>query len=92
MRLDLPELTGKQIFERAGFDTSILHNDLPHKRINTWLQNYEKYGLDYFMPEIQSYCSLTKDNKEINEENKLKNKIFKFVVKRLKEINNEKNR
>ena len=44
------------------------------------------------MPEIQSYCSLTKDNKEINEENKLKNKIFKFVVKRLKEINNEKNR
>ena len=35
MRLDLPELTGKQIFERAGFDTSILHNDLPHKRINT---------------------------------------------------------
>ena len=92
MRLDLPELTGKQIFERADFDTSILHNDLPHKRINTWLQNYERYGIDYFMPEIQSYCSLTKDSKETNEEDKLKNKIFKFVVKRLKEIEDEKNR
>lgn len=92
MRLDLPELTGKQIFERAGFDTSILHNDLPHKRINSWLKNYEKYGLDYFMPEIQAYCSLTKDSKETNEEDKLKNKIFKFVVKRLKEIEDEKNR
>ena len=44
------------------------------------------------MPEIHSYCSLTKDSKETNEEDKLKNKIFKFVVKRLKEIEDEKNR
>lgn len=93
MRLDLPELTGKQIFERAGFDTSILHNDLPHKRINSWLKNYQKYGLDYFMPEIQSYCSLTKENIESDgNEDKLKTKIFKVVLKRLKEIENEKNR
>ena len=45
------------------------------------------------MPEIQSYCSLTKENIEFDgNEDKLKSKIFKVVLKRLKEIENEKNR
>ena len=33
MRLECPELTAKEIFERAGINTTILHPDLPRKRI-----------------------------------------------------------
>ena len=39
MRIDCPELTGKQIFERAGFDTSFLHTNLPYRRIGEWFGN-----------------------------------------------------
>jgi len=41
MRLKFPELTGKQIFERAGFDTSILHDYLPYRRIGEWVKTIE---------------------------------------------------
>lgn len=58
MRLKYPELTGKQIFEKGGFDTDILHTNLPYRRIGEWLNNYKKFGLDYFLPELAPYHSL----------------------------------
>ena len=87
--MDLPELTGKQIFERAGFDTSILHDNLPYRRISSWVKNYKKFGIKYFLPEFEPYCS---KKKEIKEEpvDKFKLQLLRCVLKRLQEIENEK--
>lgn len=90
MKLDMPELTGKQIFSRAGFNTSVLHNDLPHKRINSWIMNYKKYGIQYFVPEIENYCSINKQIKESKIDD-FKQKLLKKIIERLKEIENEQN-
>lgn len=55
MRLERPELTAREIFERAGINTIILHRDLPQKRIKQWLDNYKKFGIKYFIPIDESY-------------------------------------
>ena len=89
MRLDLPQLTGKQIFERAGFDTSILHDNLPYRRIATWLNNYKKYGINYFLPEYEPYHTKNKIKKEETLD-KFKLQLLKCVLKRLKEIEDAK--
>ena len=91
MRLDRPELTGKQIFERAGFDTSILHDNLPYRRISSWLKNYKRFGVNYFIPEYEPYHTKKKTKKE-NTSDKFKLQILKCVLTRLKEIENEENR
>jgi hypothetical protein len=91
MRLDRPELTGKQIFERAGFDTSILHDNLPYRRISSWLKNYKRFGVNYFIPEYEPYHTKKKIKKE-NTPDKFKLQILKCVLTRLKEIENEENR
>jgi len=91
MRIDCPELTGKQIFERAGFDTSFLHNNLPYRRIAEWYDNYKKFGLNYFLPELEPYCSKEVKPKEIKEDT-FKLKLLKVVLNRLKEIENEETR
>lgn len=90
MRLDRPELTGKQIFERAGFDTSILHDNLPYRRISSWLKNYRRFGVNYFIPEYEPYHTKKKTKKEITPD-KFKLQILKCVLTRLKEIENEEN-
>ena len=90
MRLDRPELTGKQIFERAGFDTSILHDNLPYRRISSWLKNYKRFGVNYFIPEYEPYHTKKKTKKE-NTPDKFKLQILKCVLTRLKEIENEEN-
>lgn len=89
MRLDLPELTGKQIFERAGFDTSILHDYLPYRRIGEWLKNYKRFGINYFIPKDVPYCSKKKE--DITETpDKFKLQLLRCVLKRLKELEDEK--
>lgn len=89
MRLKFPELTGKQIFERAGFDTSILHEHLPYRRIGEWLKNYNKFGLNYFLPEYEPYHSLEKKI-EAPTEDIVKLKLLKIVLKELKQLSREK--
>lgn len=89
MRLKFPELTGKQIFERAGFDTSILHEYLPYRRIGEWLKNYNKFGLNYFLPEYEPYHSLEKKI-EAPTEDIVKLKLLKIVLKELKQLSKEK--
>ena len=88
MRLDLPELTGKQIFERAGFDTSILHDNLPYRRIGEWLKSYKRFGIQYFIPENTPYCSKKKKQKDETPD-KFKLQLLKCVLHRLKELENE---
>lgn len=55
MRKACPELTAREIFERAGINTSILHPALPRRRINEWDYNYQKFGVDYFLPSNTPY-------------------------------------
>ena len=85
MRLKFRELTGKQIFERAGFDTSILHDYLPYRRINEWVKGYKKFGIYYFIPENEPYHSLNiKTNSKKDDVFKLK--LLKVVLKDLKNL------
>lgn len=90
MRLKFPELTGKQIFERGGFDTSILNDNLPYRRIGEWLKNYRKFGISYFIPDDSPYHSL---NKEIRNKNPniMKLELLKFVLKELKKMEENSN-
>ena len=85
MRLKFPELTGKQIFERGGIDTTILHDDLPYRRIGKWLKNYKKYGVSYFLPEYEPYHSLDNLTSE-EKEDIVKLKLLRVVLKDLKEM------
>lgn len=89
LKHDCPELTAREIFARGGIDTNIIHNKLPQRRIKEWMDNYKKFGIDYFLPENEYYKSIdhNKDKKVINDD--LKEQVTKFVLNRLKEINNE---
>ena len=75
MRVECPELTAKEIFERAGINTTILHPDLPRKRIKFWIYNYKKFGVKYVIPEDQPYT--------VND--KFKKQIFDIVLRRLEQ-------
>ncbi len=89
MRLKFPELTGKQIFQRAGFDISILHDYLPYRRIGEWVKSYKKFGLNYFLPEGEPYHS--KDVKHIKKKPDIfKLKLLKEVLKELKKMDKDK--
>ena len=84
MKHDLPELSAREIFARGGIDIDILHKKLPQRRTREWLDNYEKFGLGYFVSDSNYYSS-------IKRKPSLKQQIYKFVLNRLDEINEEKN-
>ena len=90
MKHDLPELSAREIFARGGIDINIVHKKLPQRRIKEWMDNYKKFGIKYFLPEFEPYCS---KKKEIKEEpvDKFKLQLLRCVLKRLQEIENEKN-
>lgn len=91
MRLKFPELTCKDIFERAGFDTRILHDSLPHRRIGEWLKSYRKFGINYFLPELAPYHSLEFTVEKAPDIFKIK--LLSAVLQELKELDkNEKNK
>ena len=92
LKHDYPELTAREIFARGGIDTNILHKKIPQRRIKEWMDNYKKFGIRYFLPENEFYSSIHKTEKDIVHSNDLKDRLMKFVLKRLKEINNEENR
>ena len=48
-KLNYPYLTAKQIFQLAGFDTNMLSDSIPRRRINEWTKLYKKYGKEYFL-------------------------------------------
>lgn len=86
MKLEFPELTCKDIFERGGFDTSFLHPDLPHRRIGFWLKCYKKFGKDYFLQDKKYYCSLEKEMPE-KTKNIFLEKLLNSVLSNLEEYN-----
>ena len=92
LKHDYPELTAREIFARGGIDTNILHKKLPQRRIKEWIDNYKKFSIRYFLPENECYSSINTKEKDIVHSNDLKDQLMKFVLKRLKEINNEENR
>ena len=84
MRLEFPELTGKDIFLKAGFDVDMLHDNLPYRRIADWVKNYNKFGLNYFLPDLEPYHSL--EIKNVKKEDIFKTRLLGFVLIRLKEL------
>lgn len=87
MRLERPELSAKEIFALGGFNTDILSNDLPHKRIRYWYLKYRKYGADYFL-ENTPYSNLKKEKIEKNR-NDFDNKLMDYILCRLEEYAND---
>ena len=66
-------------------------NNLPYRRIGEWYDNYKKFGLNYFLPELEPYCSKEIKVQEIKEDT-FKLKLLKVVLNRLREIENEESR
>ena len=84
MRLEFPELTGKDIFLKAGFDVDMLHDNLPYRRIADWVKNYKRFGLNYFLPDLEPYHSL--DVKNVKKDDLFKTRLLSFILIRLKEL------
>lgn len=92
MKYDFPELSAREIFERGGIDINIINKKIPQRRIKEWKDNYQKFGIKYFLPEDDYYNSvITTENNKIDDDS-LKRQLMIFVIKRLKEISNEENR
>lgn len=89
MKYDNPGLSAREIFERAGFDTSILSEKLPRCRIRQWKALYEKFGVNYFLTDSSSYSTIekVKTNKETDKLFFLE--LEKFILRRLREIEND---
>lgn len=85
MRLYRPELSAKEIFEYANFDTSILNSKLPQKRIREWLDNYKKYGVNYFFPVDKPYENIITEVKSNEEQDEFKGDLLYYVLDRLEE-------
>lgn len=90
MRLDFPELSAQEIFSRGGLDTKILHPNLPQRRIKTWLENYKKFGLKYFLPETESYQAKILKKDETVKYDAFRDQLSKYVIRELKELENAK--
>jgi len=84
MRLDCPELSAREIFERAGIDSTILHKNLPQRRIKEWYDNYYRFGLAYFLPEQSHYFTIRKKKKISNTIDDFKSQLLNCVLQRLK--------
>lgn len=87
MKIENPDLSAREIFERGGLDINILHHKLPRSRIKEWMDNYKKYGIAYFLPEDNSYFTIEKDKVEYASDNYFLKELEKYICKRLKEIN-----
>ena len=88
MKFELPELTAREIFSRAGFDINMLHKKLPQRRIKDWMDNYIKFGVPYFLPEDEVYSSLNKNNNVIVPRDSMREQLMTIVLKKLEEYDN----
>lgn len=88
MKYEFPELTAREIFNRAGFDIDILNNKLPQRRIKEWKDNYIKFGVSYFFPEQGFYYSNINRLKESTKEDDMRKNIMNFVLSRLENYDN----
>ena len=86
MRLDFPELSAQEIFSRGGLDINILHPNLPRRRIKTWLENYKKFGLKYFLPETEPYQAKKIKKDEVVVKDNFREQLSKYVIRELKKL------
>ena len=89
MRLKFPELSAKEIFARGGFDIEVLNNKLPQRRIKEWLDNYNRFGVAYFLPEDAYYQTINSKPIKKNNIDNFKLKLLKTTLQNLKELRNE---
>ena len=88
LKITKPELSAKEIFERGGFDTSILNNKLPQRRIKEWFDNYKRFGIRYFLPEDDVYYSINIKNKDNTYKDMFREKLMDYVLRKLKKYDN----
>jgi len=88
MKFELPELTAREIFARGGFDTTILHKKLPQRRIKDWMDNYNKFGVLYFLPEDEIYSTLPKHDNSLIPKDSMREQLMNIVLEKLKEHDN----
>lgn len=64
-KIENPDKTARQIFEEAGFDMSILSDEIPRRRILDWTKLYKKFGVDYFNKRDEyTFCSVKKNSED----------------------------
>lgn len=69
-KIKYPEKTAREIFENAGFNMNILSLRIPQRRISYWLEQYKKFGIDYFLYKNEyRYSSSRSSLKTIYDDN-----------------------
>mgnify|MGYP007056176060 CR=1 FL=1 len=61
-----PDKSANAIFKEAGFDTNILSDRLPDKRLLEWTRKYNRYGKDYFNPYKSHYKSIKQNDNDLS--------------------------
>lgn len=79
-----PELTAKEIFEMAGFDTKLLHPETPRKRIAYWSEQIDRFGVEVFLNKKQYNSANTINDNDyliscLEENNKLLNLLIDLL-------------
>lgn len=92
MRLEFPDLSAREIFARGGIDVNIVHKKLPQRRIKEWFDSYRKFGIRYFLPEDEYYFTIRENKDKIYTMDDFKNQLLKFILEKLSEHKDEKNR
>ena len=88
MRLQYPELSAKEIFKVADFPVDILHYKLPQRRIKEWLDNYIKYGSNYFIDNMP-YYNVTSSKVKTYKNLYLIQEMIDLYIKKIEELLNE---
>lgn len=60
------EKTARQIFEVGGFNTNILDDRTPQRRLCSWIKKFKKFGEDYFTNKNKySYKAIDNNSNQI---------------------------
>ena len=87
-KIKYPELTARGLFYAAGFPVELMNPTLPQRRIKSWMNNYERFGENYFLQE-KNYEMLDIDLSKYKNTDKelyfeLKRQVYSEVKKMLK--------
>lgn len=70
-KIHYPYKTSREIFERAGFDMSILSDRTPSRRIAYWTDKYKKFGKEYFVQNNKYRYKALEQNKKNSDDEKI---------------------
>ena len=80
MRLYYPGLSAKEIFRAGKFDINILNDRTPQERIRQWLSNFNKFGIQYFIPVGKAYYSLPETLEKFKRNGYDRNSFLKSII------------